>query len=178
MKLEEFSEIVREQPGAMASMLFKEPDDDWEPAAFLLRADDSLMVIGIDPHYLRNHLTKDLLFEERLPEVIRKERAQHLAVLTSAWTVKMDDPDLTPEKAQEIIAWCGEHGVGNHPLATEALMMNIHSVEGHEFWTADILRHDDAPPTLGQWEASPDGATHTGRAIDAIEEAMKEVRDA
>ena len=144
---------------------FDDPDDDWAPMAMVSRADGTLLAVGIDPRFMANDGRKDMLAEEMLPAILREQEATAIVLLTSTWYVDQSRRDAA------------EHGFrrpSQDPNRKEAVTLMGLSLTEQALWMADIERHEDAPPTLGEWRKLPDKSVTeiTGRFVIPVRQAL------
>jgi len=148
---------------------FDEPDDDWLPMVFLIsnrgKTFDTVPVF----EFMQNEGTKDLLARVVIPDLIRKTGADVFGFVASAWVLKNDGPEIRPNMSDEEIEAIKQRvmaeisaigGVKNHPDRSEIVALEVISLTRYETWTADIIRHDDGPPTLAEWRGGG-GDKHT-----------------
>ena len=151
----------------MPTEVFTKPDDDWVPIAFLMGPDGQATFPIAE--FMDNDRTKDLLAEFILPQVIKKFRAHTLVMVMSAWQGR------TIPKG---VDWQDRPRPSEDPERTEILMLIEYKAEGVTRQTvANIIRHEDSPPTLGEWD-DWGGATlgSDGRFIGPIVNAMQDVK--
>lgn len=124
---------------------FTEPDDDWVPVIFTISG-DQFSLIHFD---IADERTKSKLFGHVIPLAVKKALSpvDVVAFVVSAWTLE-DEAELKALREQG-----GE--IKDHPNRTEALMLYAMDRAGEaQMWTAKILRDDEHPPGLGEWELS------------------------
>jgi hypothetical protein len=144
---------------------FTKPDDDWEPMAFLdTLGEEQTIVMSLGP-LMANDTTKDLLAEVLLPTLIKDMKVVRIVTVFSVWRAdvrKDEDPYATrPSK---------------HPDRQEAVMLAELTAEGVVRYSfASITRHETSPPTLGEWEELPEADGFSGRFVDPLVKALKEV---
>jgi hypothetical protein len=161
---------------SMSENVFTKPDDDWAPMMFLQGTHDGHPVSPIVPlhTFMHNDTQKDFLAEIVLPAVIKEFKADIVILLFSVWMAK------EPEGAAGYMV----HGQGEfiqpsaRPDRIEAITLAEYTSAGvTRYASAQIIRHEDKPPTLDEWEthAIDSGANYTGRFVEPIVAAMKEV---
>lgn len=142
---------------------FTSPDADWDPVAFLLLPDDTVTIMGLDPKFLTNDLTKDALVAVICHRITELEPGA-VGMIFSTWTVRdlKEKPEIQPK---------------DHPERREELLLVLVEPDNVQAVTAPIYRDGEQPPALGQWDEEDTGAVHTGRFINPIINTLKEVRD-
>lgn len=129
---------------------FDAPDDDWLATAMIRdSARDQVYVLGL---IFEGQQEKEAMVEG-IRRFIREKRADACAVILSAWIAT-----LSKEQADEIERRGGDYPrASKSPLREERLVIigrERGGVNRCEF--ARILRNEDAPPTLGEWEGFED----------------------
>lgn len=153
---------------AMPEKLFTKPDDDWVPIAFMEGPEGQATFPIAD--FMDNDHSKDLLTEFILPQVIKEFRAHTLVMIISAWQGRNLEPGTDPMDRPR---------PSEDPERKEILMLIEYTREGVQRHTvADIIRHEDSPPTLGEWDDWGDDAHlgSEGRFVGPIVAAMKRVK--
>lgn len=150
----------------MPDELFTEPDDDWEPVAFL-EGEEGRMMIPLGS-MMGDEQAKDLLTSLLLPHVIKKTKARSLVMVLSIWQSKRSAKILNEEDKYIPPSQCQDR--------TEHVMVTEYTAEGVQRKAfAQIHRHEDKPPTLGEWEQMDDATEYSGRFVDPLVKALKEV---
>jgi hypothetical protein len=150
---------------------FTDPDDDWEPVMFAI-SDDENVVIGLPPAAFASDRAKDMLCDVALPGIILAGRVRALVMVMSTWEV---------EYTKEFPRSADPHRQmppSQHPRRREALYLSGLTATLTRSLRADIQRHPDAPPTLGEWrvrEADHPNYDVTGRFIAPLQEALGQV---
>lgn len=132
---------------------FTSPDDDWAPVMIVNgpRGVAVLMVpIGDDKNLTAAIIT----------EALRSYQATEAALVTSSWTVQretMSEDDLP---------------VSQQPDRKEVLVLTYVSADSAEMSMADIVRHVDTPPTLGEWSEQMGGPFLSGLFADALRKGI------
>src|SRR4051794_38231242 len=124
--------------------VFEEPDEDWLPTMVVLTAEDKLGLVGIDPEFLSNQLTKQVLAEQIIPSVLREQHAVAASFISSAWMAQGDAMGMMKLRPAQ------------HPDRQECVMLTVATAFEARSMTALIIRHEDKPPTLGEWSEFPD----------------------
>lgn len=154
----------------MPGELFTKPDDDWTPAAFLQDDDGNVSgPIGL-AEFMESQHSKDMLAETALPLVIRMFAARSIVMVLSIWSARIPKEEATEYLAGAYVA------PSERPDREEKLMLIELKAEGvtrHSF--APIIRHEDAPPTLGEWEEIEGVDRFAGRFVDPLVAALKSV---
>jgi hypothetical protein len=152
---------------------FTEPDDDWMFVC-MGRTEDDGVVIGVDPSAFQTEETKDQL-PQLLANLAQRQGFVAYGMVISMWYVVLDKRD-SPEEFDSLErdrSWTGPRP-SEHPKRKEGVLIVGVDRFGDEAYTADIIRHDDAPPTLGEWRSwggEPDGLQ--GRFIDPLRRALR-----
>ena len=108
---------------------FTEPDDDWAPVLFAQDGKGELTVVGF-PVLDDRDATVAIL-----RTTLHKVGAVRYALVLSSWAATSDyvPPSENPERR-------------------EVLTLLLSDPETDDFYLAPILRREDAPPRLGEWE--------------------------
>jgi hypothetical protein len=147
---------------------FTKPDDDWAAVVFLLSGRiREVQIIDLDPHFFFDNRTKDALVLV-LMTAIKKERAEAIGTIFSAWSVE-------GEAAQESV----EHNTRprDHPQRKEMLIITLVEPGNVRICWAEILRSETETPRLSEWQEDETTQRLEGRFIQPLQEALKEVRD-
>lgn len=141
---------------------FTKPDDDWMPVAFLYSR-KKIKIVGIE----MTRGQKDGVVPA-LTAIAHGFKAVRGALVMSVWhhSVVMDSPLKEVE-----IGLMDQMGVRNHPDRKEAVQVELYDGKDTEVWMADIIRHVDKPPTLGQW-IKIEGENRSGRFANVLERCI------
>ena len=101
--------------------------------------------------------TKPELFG-RMIELVG-DTAVRLAFISSAWALERGA--MTPQQFEAESRVWADH-LDEHPNRVEMLTVYVTDSEQELFWAAEINRHADRPPTLGQWGPTEIGGRLTG----------------
>ena len=152
-----------EMPG-----FFTEPEDDWEPIAFLELEEGNAIPALPMGMYMQSVQGKELLARMILPMAIDHFGAKRIVLLLSVWMAQ----GYSKEEIES-----GEYmAPSKHPERTEhiqLLELTADGVQRHSM--AQIIRHEDSPPTLGEWDDLEELENFEGRFIDPLVAALKEV---
>jgi hypothetical protein len=150
--------------GRLAKDVFTEPDDDWTPIMFMECADGSWATMPIE-QFMQDNQSKDVLAELIIPQTIKKLEAKIVVMVLSVWHTKLPKG----------VDWQDRPAPSESLDREEALVVTEYRAEGvTRYSMAEIIRHDDSPPTLGEWE-NADATGYEGRFVDPIVAAMKSV---
>jgi hypothetical protein len=145
--------------------MFDSPGDDFHPVVVMVKADGMHGLVAIDPSFMTDANTKDLLAYEVLPGLLREQEAVGLCFSASAWTVR----DLPPEEKESI----QEQGIRNDPRRVECVFVNAITKDKFLGSMAMIVRSDTVPPMIGEWEDWPESAdSMEGRFVGPLREAL------
>jgi hypothetical protein len=161
-------DMVAVTAAAMPANAFTKPDDDWVPIAFLEGPEGQATFPLAD--FMENDRAKDLLTEYILPQAITKFRAHTVVIVLSAWQGRTLEPGTD---------WQDRPRPSEDPERKEILMLIEYTRDGIQRNTvAEIIRYEDSPPTLGEWESWGDDTTlgSDGRFVGPIVAAMKRVK--
>lgn len=153
---------------SLPKAVFTKPDDDWVPIAFLEGPEGQATFPIAD--FMDNDRSKDLLAEFILPQAISKFRAHTVVMVLSAWQGR---------NIPKGVDWQDRPRPSEDPERKEILILVEYKREGVTRHTvADIIRHEDSPPTLGEWDNWGDDAKlgADGRFVGPIVAAMKRVK--
>lgn len=161
-------EMVAVLAAKMPEEIFTKPDDDWTPVAFL-ETPDGQVTMPLAP-YMGSPQEKDVLSGMLLPAAITEMKASRLVMVLSVWVGKakskeeFESEDFVPPSQQ--------------PERVEKVMIMEYTREGITRSTsALIIRHENAPPTLGEWEDDFENVDRTeGRFVGTIVKALKAVQ--
>ena len=139
---------------------FTRPGDDWAPTLLLLTAEGELV-----PALLRCP-------KEALPLAVlsafREFRPERAAFVLSGWSVHVEGQD--PALLQLAVEMNAALGVSNNPNRKEVLIVEVGGPGAVETYHADIERHQDRPPSLGEWRQMKGQAT--GRLVGVLGRAF------
>lgn len=170
-QLKELGEIARFGAEAVGKH-FNKPDDDWLMTVFLADEEGRTTVAGVDPNFFASETAKNILGFNALPKLVADTNAVLVALLTSTWSVRMEDE----EKYAEYLKWREQNpdaSLGEYPGHYESLQLFLTDGEETEYWSAEIIRSEDRPPLLSEWENQEvDGAS--GRMFGPLVAALKE----
>lgn len=148
-KFRVFVDTALEFPRVVKDATFTSPDDDWSAVMILnVEHQDKPIVVEFDSAYMQNEVTLDEL-AERMRNMILMTQAVSVAIVLSAWMVSLTDEDL---QGDEEIPPPSEH-----ENRVEKLIVQVMDASHYEAYSAPILRDDEQPPGLGEWERLDDG---------------------
>ena len=125
---------------------FTQPDDDWQPIAFVCDTQGQTTALMLDPEMFRPG-RKEVMFAF-LSEEMRRLGADRVGFVISTWMAKA--PTKDPEEAMR---WAETAGPpSEQPDREEGLVISWGDVTGDHLSMAEITRHPDGPPTLGDWQ--------------------------
>lgn len=158
-----FDDVAKTAAG-MSEAIFTEPDDDWTPVVFMENAEGTRATMPIE-QFMENDQMKDMLTELIIPQTIQKFGATRVVMVLSVWSSKLPKG----------VDWRDRPRPSEALDRTEALIVSEYTTEGITRWSsAEIIRHEDSPPTLGEWDESPiDG--FEGRFVNPIVDALRRV---
>jgi hypothetical protein len=146
---------------------FTEPADDWHAPMLLLTDGENVISATVDPEVMQTIEGKDFFAEVAMPELISAHKIRSLVMLLNVWS-------FVPKTAEDVVL-STELGPALMPERVEQLhMVAFRADDDVEMWTNNIVRHEDAPPTLTGWE-QVEGLRVEGRFYDAINAALKAV---
>lgn len=160
----ELEGLVNIAKDLMEKQEFESPDDDWIPHGFVLKGDD-LQILLIDPGFFADRQRKHNLFQG-LAQKLREERTEAFALALMAYTISMPStghPEVLPSDLPEDFS--------EHPSAREILIVHGFDADDTLAFSADVLRSEDKPPTLGEWESAT--GEWTGEAVTPFRQALK-----
>lgn len=128
----------------------REPEGNPIPIAFMECWDDQLDMIAIDPAYMRDPETKENLLVF-LRTHIRRNRAQAVCLMCPVWMARTTQAPGADKIDMDAIRDRLPKNLADAPGATEFLMIWHVTQFKREIWNAPITRHEDGPPTLGEW---------------------------
>jgi hypothetical protein len=148
--LETLTEMSKDAIESIAET-FEEPDADWLPTMLVMTREETFNLVGIDPEFMASPTTKAILAEQVIPGVLREQNAIAAAFVSSAWMGTYDNTKM---------------GIGDkhlrpsqQPDRQEVVMLTLATALEAKSLTAPIIRHEDGPPTLGEWDGfdNPEG---------------------
>jgi len=142
--------ISSAQSGAVEISTTLEPDEDLMPVAFVLDGEGTLAIVSIDPRFMATPATKEMLAQQVLPDVIRKHNGIAAAFVSAAWMATYERNDRNIHK---------QVPPKERPDRKEVVLFTAATALEVKSYSADIERHEDAPPTLGDWQFFGDGET-------------------
>lgn len=148
---------------------FAEPDDDWEPMAFLEGEIEGETGVATMPlgYLMGDDDMKDRLANHILPFAIKEFSATKLIFVMSVWSSEKSVASMATGKYIPP-SKCDDR--------TEHVLLMEYTAEGvtRQAW-AQITRHEGKPPTLGEWEQKDGVSGFSGRFVDPLVTALKEV---
>lgn len=138
-KLEQVIEASKEAIRGIGES-FDSPDDDWLPSMLMLTGEDTMGLVGIDTEFLASPLTKQMLTEQVIPELLREHNAVAAVFTSSAWLGTYSPEDMPPSLPPAM-----------QPDRRECVMITGATAFEAKSLTAPITRYEDKPPTLGEW---------------------------
>jgi hypothetical protein len=146
------------------------PEDDWQPVLIGLTETEATVVgFPIMPNL------KDTLVEV-LATIAKQFGFKAMAVVTTVWYVKVavDASSLTDEEREALEREHMNTPPSEHPNRVEAVLIQALDAEVMRFRVAEIERHPDAPPTLGEWKPlGEDNDEYGGRFPDALRDVLR-----
>ncbi len=149
---------------------FDTPDADFAAIAIVEAKTGDLAIVPVY-EYLQNDTTKELFFEAILPELVRELEVQRVVMVLSAWGLQVQGEDYFTSD---------EPRPSEHPDRFEIVTVVEMTGAGIESDRYAYINRDPFGkeiPTLGEFHHYPKDANRTGRAIEPVLEALKEVRD-
>lgn len=143
---------------------FKSPDDDWAPMVFELNGAgriDNYSPIA----YFDSPLAKDFFTLIVYPVMLRIGRATASALVSSVWT--LSEVSLADAKVYL------RDGIDQHPDRSEAVIVQVATLDHYEEWWAEIKRAKDRPPGLGEWEKLAPEVEQVGRMARVPQRALQ-----
>lgn len=144
---------------------FTKPADDWVNTLIVDRADAKSMVIAVPFHCAED---KEI-FARALPGLFRQWRPTFAAFVVSAWVSEIKPGPLAEVMAEAIHT----HGSSADPNRFEQVIVELANRRESETWRATITRHDDRPPTLGEFERDQPTETKGRFAGGFLQRAMQ-----
>lgn len=161
-------EFVAMQASQIPKEVFTEPDDDWTPVMFMECKDGGRQIIPLE-QFMADDNTKSILANLIMPAAISHFQATKVVLVLSVWTAQ-----VASAEELEPIRYVPPSQRENRE---EMLLLLEYTKDGVTRQSmAPIVRHEDAPPTLDDWddlEAAPAG--YEGRFIQPIVDALKQV---
>ena len=165
--IDDFVDFVVDSMSGMKDH-FGSPDDDWQPTVFAV---DDKGDVSITAFQVPSHPTaRDVLFTLVLPRAIKQTGSITMAVLVnSGWT-------LDPEDMKEYMADDSMTNMSDHPNHREILTVMYGDKTGRRgMRRAYILRDDEQPPGLSEWETFDDPEiSSTGRISKFFDELLRD----
>lgn len=163
-------EFVAMQATRIPDELFTKPDDDWTPVMFMECKDGSRPIIPLEP-YMGNEAEKEVLANVLMPSLIAHFEAIKVVMVLSCWTAQVASlEELEPIRYVR---------PSQRENREEVLLLTEYTRDGvSRFSMAPIIRHEDSPPTLGEWgEETAEGSSlgSEGRFVTPIIHALKQV---
>jgi len=143
---------------------FTEQDDDFIPVLFLEHNEQT--VVAVVSEFMVNDQTKDTLADEVIPALTFQHRPTSLAFVASAWSVTGDEQKLEKVYTGDVTE------PRNSPFRSEIVIATIVTKEGIETAAAEIYRHSNRPPTLGNFIFGESGG---GRFVASMTAALAAV---
>jgi hypothetical protein len=167
---------------------FEKHDDDFVPFFFIYADKYGLQPLQVPPGLMGGDRGKDAL-SVAMAQMVSATKAETAAFVSSVWMVHQskEKAAATEEQRQAFIKEHGrepqtyeELGVSQpkyDPEHIEAVILSVMTAKGCvSFSTAQIYRHDDDPPHLGEWDESP-AQKFTGRFVTPVVEALRKVKE-
>jgi hypothetical protein len=151
---------------SLPEVQFTKPDDDWLPVAFSDNGTGEQAIFPMHEH-MGDENEKNLLANVILPAFIKGTRARTLVVVLSVWSAEVASPEEL-EPIRYVPASQREN-------REERLLIMEYTAEGiqRQAW-ARIIRHEDRPPELDEWEEM-EAKSYGGRFVDPVVDALKRV---
>lgn len=140
LALEKYKEAAKE-----VGRNFTKADDDWYPV--LIIHSGAKEENDIFPLQMADDDDKMLLTRVIIPLLIKTSGAKFAALVLSFWASEHPMPDVIPERWDDLPFRPSED-----PNRSEVLQIMAASADRTEIWTAKILRDDEHPPGLSEWE--------------------------
>lgn len=149
----------------MPKELFTEPDDDWAPIAFVEGEETVTFPMG---EFMGDDRAKDILAHLLLPGLIKHSKAKTLVMIMSIWQSETSVKSLAKGGTYIPPSQCDDR--------TEHVMISEYTAEGVKRQAfAQIQRHEGKPPTLGEWQQMNEATGYSGRFVEPLIKALKEV---
>ena len=146
------------------------PDDDWSATLFCLSASGSLFVL---PLRFSGDAEKKLCCAVTIPSAIAETKAVTVGLVLSTWVVRFTESDGVTALDERVERLMGGLRPSQHPRRHEELILTVFEENVSATATADIHRHSQCPPTLGEWARQPAAVQSRGQFYDAICAALK-----
>lgn len=157
---------IMKQGAREISEHFEEADADWQPVMFAQLPDREIQIVGFDPSFLYSDASKDLM-SDLIAAYILKERLEAVGLILSAWVLEGEEAKESQDK---------QIPPRDHPKRKEQLLISATDADGIEYFHAPIIRDGKKPPRLGAWITEERASYMTGRFVEPIINALKEVR--
>ncbi len=157
MNYREFVDFAKDSVWNIATT-FEKPDDDWEPVALLEDENGQTIIAAL--------MMDKADYPAAVSIMAKQTKATKVALVTSAWGLMFDSKEAAE-------AWNDDPDAlmpSQHPDGFEQVVISVYDAERVEAWSAKILRDDEQPPTLAEWEW---GSEPDGRMVGPIREAMR-----
>ena len=150
----------------MPAVAFTEPDDDWVPVLFMEDSEGNQATMPIEM-FMQNEQTKNLLTDMIIPAAIKNFKARTVVMVLSVWRSTLP-PDVD---------WQDRPTPSEDLDRREEVMIIEYTAEGvTRSAMAEIIRHENAPPTLAEWDDMGEASlSQEGRFVGPIVAAMKRV---
>jgi hypothetical protein len=177
-----FADTIR-QGVELIGATFEKPDDDWVPAFFVL-ASTGTMIPMIFEGPLDEPGKQKMV--QAMVGLARQTRAYAAVFVASSWMTEFSDARGRALRDQHE-AFIAEHGrapetyeeqgivsPSEAPDRFEAVTMTLYTADATVMSWAPIERHDDSPPTLGEWTVlDSDEAEIAGRLSEPVTEQLR-----
>lgn len=140
---ETFRRTLQEKLSSMPERVMTSPQDDWQPVMFMQDDEGEITQYPMPWGLLDGSDSGLEMLSGLLTMVVTMERPERFAILTNGWRV----PGMSEAEKME---WPND--LAKHPRAEERLWLRVADPNGDEHWTTRILRHEQTPPSLGEWE--------------------------
>lgn len=146
---------------------FDSKSSDWEPTLFFLMENTRLGLVDLSD-FFRTVESKGLV-PLVVEHIFEQFEPAYAALITSAWMRVIQTKGPLASLEQEMLE---EFGVSTHPKRKEILMVELSSKGGESAtYYANILRHSDKIPDLGEWEKLDGKAS--GRLSSVLKRAFE-----
>lgn len=130
---------------------FTETDDDWMATLIIETDDGQRLAIGLSGDLFDGEFRKDILVMT-MKHTLAGMKAMRYALVLSAWGILGREGGTEEEIRATHQEWRGRFQ--DHPERIEMVVLQIVDREQEFGMTAEIQRHEDKPPTLGEWKKS------------------------
>ena len=138
------------------------PDEDWAPAAFIFGEDGELHIVSTEGW---TNDAEKLAYAQTVARMTVMYQATSVGLVGTVWMLVMiGEPDAVLVRPRD------------HPQRIETLMVLSMSAEDSVTAFAVIERHDNAPPTLREWDVSTGGELE-GDISAPLQAALRKVKD-